>query len=71
MILIMLLNYVRKNYEVIILNFKDKKKTISNLFVLDDTEDAKRVALETQIMDLNECLEMTERDSELIKSVRK
>nr|CBH09299.1 putative cohesin subunit [Heliconius melpomene] len=41
---------------------------IANATKLFDTEDAKRLSLETQIAELTESIEMTERDEELIKS---
>ncbi|XP_026490802.2 coiled-coil domain-containing protein 40 [Vanessa tameamea] len=41
---------------------------INNATKIFNTEDAKRTALETQIAELSEAIEMTERDEELIKS---
>ncbi|CAH2106646.1 unnamed protein product [Euphydryas editha] len=49
---------------------KDKLNyDIANATKVFDAEDAKRIALETQIEELTEAIEMTERDEELIKSV--
>lgn len=57
----------QRNYKV---HSRIRKHTFClKIYISVEAEDAKRVALEAQINELSEAIEMTERDEELIKSV--